>query len=74
MSVAELADRILRHLARNYDEHDIAKFDTKSLAEYFETDHEELEQAVANLHENGHVELHVDGGGHITDKGIQSMS
>ena len=74
MSVQELADRILKHLAQHYTEHGVSKFDTKSLAGYVETDQETTHQALQCLHDDGHVELHLDGSAHITDKGIQSCS
>lgn len=70
MSISEYAEKILNHLAHYYHEHGVVKFDTKSLAGYFETDHETAEQALKHLHENGHVRLDLDGSVHVTDQGI----
>ncbi len=70
MSVYQLAEKILNHLAKHYNEHGVSKFNTKSLANYFETDHETAEQALTHLHENGHVSLDLDGSVHVTDQGI----
>ena len=70
MSVYQLAEKILNHLAQHYHEHGVSKFNTKSLANYFETDDETAEQALTQLHESGHVRLDLDGSVHVTDQGI----
>ncbi|MCF8030202.1 MAG: hypothetical protein K9K39_04855 [Desulfohalobiaceae bacterium] len=73
MSVSQLAEQILNHLVHHYNEHGVTKFDSKSLAGYFETDHEMAEQAMNHLHENGHVDFNLDGTIHVTDKGINQL-
>lgn len=70
MSVSQLTEQILNHLAHHYNEHGVTKFDTKSIADYFETDHEMTEQAMNHLHENGHVVFNLDGSVYVTDQGI----
>jgi len=74
MSVSQLAEDILNHLAHHSNKHGEGKFDTKSLAGYFETDHEKAEQALTQLHENGHVQLNLDGSVEVTDQGIHQTS